>query len=163
MIVFLEKLISRIDNPILLFLCVLLIVGVLYFKELMIIISKRSSLRKEILQERLEQADKDNNTLRKELERTKQEVVIYKTKLLKYKTTVEKGKEKYITQYNNLKGKLESLRSKNQILVGDLKNDLKNVENLVRIMRNSSPEQVINYCDDVLANIDKILKELSKF
>ncbi|WP_426582103.1 hypothetical protein [Dapis sp. BLCC M229] len=135
----------------------------LYFKELMIIIRKRGSLRKEILQERLEQADKDNNTLRKELERTKQEVVIYKTKLLRYKTTVENGKEKYITQYNNLKGKFDSLRSRNQILVGDLKNDLKNVENLVRIMRNSSPEQVINYCDDVLANIDKILKELSKF
>ncbi len=163
MIVFLEKLISRIDNPILLFLCVLLIVGVLYFKELMIIISKRSSLRKEILQERLEQADQDNNTLRKELERTKQEVVIDKMKLLRYKKTVDKGKDKYITQYKNLKGKFDSLRSRNQILVGDLKNDLKNVANLVRIMRNSSPEQVINYCDDVLANIDKILKELSKF
>ncbi len=163
MIVFLEKLISRIDNPILLFLCVLLIVGVLYFKELMTIVRKRGSLRKEILQERLEQSDKDNNTLRKELKRTKQEVVIYKTKLLRYKTAVDKGKEKYITQYNNLKGKFDSLRSRNQILVGDLKNDLKNVANLVRIMRNSSPEQVINYCDDVLANIDKILKELSKF
>ncbi len=163
MIVFLEKLISRIDNPILIFLSVLLIIGVLYFKELMVVVRKRASLRKEILQERLEQADKDNNTLRKELERTKQEVVIYKTKLLRYKKTVDKGKDKYITQYNNLKGKFDSLISRNQILVGDLKNDLKNVANLVRIMRNSSPEQVINYCDDVLANIDKILKELSKF
>ncbi len=136
---FLEKIIEQADDPITIFLWIVVVIGGLYFKELLSIIQKRNGLRKEILEGRLERASRDNSELKKDLQKLRKDIDIYRKNLI------------------SCRKEIEGLRDKDMVLISDLKN----VENLVRIMRNSEPGQADKYSDEILEILGKIIESIS--